>query len=86
MIQVNTLIMLSTEEYSDQAHAGPYKVLKEFDMIGVSEIVKQLPTKIEWRSKAGPDDVITYLTEQGYIEEIQCEWIHLGSYGDINIS
>ena len=77
------LLMLSTEEYSDQCHAGPFMVLIDFNISDIAEIVKDEPSINKYRIKAGPDDVIHYLKNKGFIVEVPCKSIHLGSYGDI---
>lgn len=80
------LLMLSTEEYSDQEHAGPFKVLRDFDLHEVAATVEKLPSTHGWRDKAGPEDVIDYLTREGFIAEVSCKKVHLGSYGDIHLT
>ena len=83
MIKKDSLLMLSTEEYSDQSHAGPYKVLKDFDIRAVARIVNGAPPMREWKDKNGPDDVIEYLEQEGFLEVLECRDIHLGCYGNI---
>lgn len=80
------LLMLSTEEYSDQCHSGPYKVLQEFDIAVIAQVVSNLPPMMPYRTKNGPDDVITYLESNKYIEMLPCRAVHLGSYGSIELS
>ena len=88
MLITGELLMLSTEQYSDQTHAGPFKILKDFDIHDVAKIVGALPVVKypDWRTKNGPDDVIDYLKANQFIEEVPCYKIHLGSYGDINVT
>jgi hypothetical protein len=85
-VKKDELLMLSSEEYSDQCHAGPFKVLIDFNISEIAEIVKEQLSKHKWKNKTGPDDVIDYLKDGGFIVEIPCKQIHLGSYGDIDLS
>ena len=82
------LLMLSTEEYSDQCHAGPFEVLKDFNISEVAEQVKNMEKLIpeSWRDKNGPDDVIKFLQDNFFIKEVSCRETHLGSYGDIRLT
>lgn len=86
MIKTDSLLMLSTEEYSDQCHSGPFKVLKDFDIHAIAQVVKDTPIVHRWKEKNGPDDVIEYLKKEGFIELLECADIHLGCYGNIEVS
>lgn len=86
MIKNGSLLILSTEEYSDQCHAGPFKALVDFDLVEVAEIVKQMPPPANsWKNKTGPDDVIDYLLDNAFIEAVECQTFHLGMYGNIEV-
>lgn len=79
------LVILSTEVYSDKASSGPYKVLKDFlfkDIVPLVTVQQNHP----WREKPGPDDVIHWLRFNGYLEDVECTEVHLGSYGDIDVT
>lgn len=80
--------MLSTDEYSDLNYAGPFVVLKPFDIQQIGKQVSVLPVLSEsiYRKKNGPDEVIQYLLDNSFITKVECRNFHLGSYGDINIT
>ena len=82
------MLMLSTEEYSDETHSGPYKVLRDFDIVAVAKLVAETPPEDQsrWRKKNGPDDVIDYLERNGFIEMLPCRRVHLGCYGSIELT
>ncbi len=87
MLKTGELLMLSTEQYSDWNRAGPFKVLKDFDIHEVAEMVSKMPPlNPAWPIKNGPDDVVNYLVEHDFIELLPCYDFHLGSYGDINVT
>ena len=86
-MKTGELLMLSTEEYSDQCHSGPFEILKDFDISEVAKKVSEMqPLQHTWRNKNGPNDVIKYLIDQSFIKEVPCKSVHLGSYGDIVLS
>lgn len=89
MIEQNTLIMLSNEEYSDYVVCGPYRVLKSFDIHAIAAHVKNaelFDKETTWKLKNGPDDVVAFLKSDGYIEEVACPRYHLGCYGRIEVT
>jgi len=85
-VKKDELLMLSSAEYSDQCHSGPFKVLIDFNISEIAAIVKAQPSTHAWRAKTGTDDVIDYQQKEGFIIEITCRSTHLGSYGDIYLS
>ncbi len=84
------LLNLSTEEYSDQTYSGPYLVLKAFLFKDIVPLVEAAfgptTTTYKWQDKAGPEDVTTWLVAAGYIARLPAINVHLGSYGDIEIT
>ena len=82
------LLILSTEQYSDFNFSGPYEVLKDFEFADIVPLVVSsfVISVYQWPAKAGLDEVTSYLKDNGFIKEVPCQEVHLGSYGDINVT
>lgn len=82
MYKAGQLLILETGEYSDYTFHGPFRVSKDFDMRELSETFKD--------SQDDPSyclyGFIGFLSSAGYVEDIECDHIHIGSYGSIEIT
>ena len=86
MLKTGELLMLSTEQYADWNGEGPFKVLKDFDIHEIADLVRKMPPlDPTWDVFNGPNDVVNYLVEHAFIERLPCHEFHLGSYGCINV-
>jgi hypothetical protein len=81
------LLILEDGEYSDKSWSGPFRVLKDFDII---ELAEQL--KATWKtgpndygSGPGPFDFRDWLHKEGFIADVECRSVHIGSYGTLEI-
>ncbi|MBI6707254.1 hypothetical protein YA0599_03370 [Pseudomonas syringae] len=75
------LVLLSSELYSDYGYSGPFRCTREFDL---SEIADELEADPEHRH--GPNSLVLHLLETGFIEKLHCREVHLGTYGNLNLS
>jgi hypothetical protein len=77
------LLILSINNYADEERHGPFRALKDFRLIDVAKVVKELHAPEPYKEEASPEDVLSHLKTNGYIEEVPCQNIHLGSSGYI---
>lgn len=75
------LVLLSSELYSDYGYSGPFRCAREFDL---SEIADELDADTEYRH--GPNRLVLHLLEIGFIEKLHCREVHLGAYGNLELS
>ena len=75
------LVLLSSELYSDYGYSGPFRCARQFDL---SEIADKLEANNEYRH--GPNSLVLHLLENGFIEKLHCREVHLGAYGNIELS
>lgn len=75
------LILLSTEKYSDYGYAGPFVCNADFDLSVIADEVQNSND-----GKSGPNSVTLHLLEKGLISKVGCREVHLGSYGNIELS
>lgn len=80
------LIIFEQGEYYDYDCSAPFIALRDFNIKEVANIAKGMPSGNISKSKSCEDDVIEYLKTNKYIVEAPCKNIHLGRYGDIDIS
>lgn len=83
-----TLILLSTGEYSDYSVMGAFRPARAFNMGDACEAFKAQwkPAEGAYSSYAGPSDFAAWLAKEGFVEDAATEEIHLGSYGEIELS
>lgn len=82
MYKAGELLIMEFGEYSDFMYAGPFKVIKDFDL----EVVKALQPKDEDGNYdyLSITDVAAKLAKEGYIEDVPSRVIDLGSYGELS--
>lgn len=83
-----TLILLTSGEYSDYSVMATVRPLKSFNMGDAVEAFKaqwKPDPGSAWRpSEPGPSELLAWLNREGYVEDAETEEIHLGSYGELN--
>lgn len=81
------LLILEDGEYSDKSWAGPFRVLKDFDIVELAEQLKSTfkPAEHHYSEEPGPSDFREWLHTQGFIEDVECRSVHVGSYGTLEI-
>lgn len=87
LYKAGELPILEDGEYSDRSWAGPFRVLKDFD---IGELADQLkatfkPAKNDYHKEPGPYDFRDWLSREGFIEDVECRSVHIGSYGTLAI-
>lgn len=86
MFKVGEIVVLETGEYSDRGWHGPFRVLKDFDMReAVAQCVAEHKPAHEWDKQPSPYDLAPWLQKSGFIEDIPCRTLHVGSYGEISL-
>ena len=81
------LVILENGEYSDRSWSGPFRVLKDFDMVELAEQLKATfqPEQDHYSSEPGPYDFIQWLSAEGYLQDVECRRVHVGSYGQLEV-
>lgn len=84
-MQAGKLLILDEGEYSDRSSHGPFRVLKDFDVAEAIEATtaEHKPTD-EW-DRCTPDSLVAWLHANGLIEDVECQWCHVGSYGRLEL-
>ena len=89
MEQRTDILLLANGRYSDYSNAA-FKVLKPFTMRQAYEEFRAQwnPTERYGHLRETPDheDFSAWLNKAGYIEDLPVYEVHIGSYGDIEIS
>jgi hypothetical protein len=77
-------LLLSEGEYSDFGYAGQLVTLKKCDLGALAaEFVGQWKGD-RWRFD-GASNFVAWLVAQQYCAPIECEEVHIGSYGSLQI-
>lgn len=89
-MKAGELLILSHGEYSDYSYSGPFRVLKDFDPKEQAdecrEYWRQLPESERcWQEGPDSSNYIAFLHARGFIEDVDCTEIHVGSYGRLQI-
>ena len=81
------LMLIEMGEYSDKSWRGPFRVLKDFDIVELAEHLKATwkRGKNDYTDSPGPYEFAEWIAKEGYIEDVECRSVHIGSYGDIEI-
>lgn len=82
-MKAGELLILETGEYSDYTFHGPFRVQCDFDLR--DQIERFLDTQ-EDRDWCSHYDFIAFLSKDGFIQDVECEHIHIGSYGRLKIA
>jgi hypothetical protein len=80
------VIIFEQGDFYNYDFSEPFIALRDFNIKEVENIVKGMPSVYIGKSKSCEDDVVEYLKTNKYIVEAPCKNIHLGRYGDIDIS
>lgn len=80
----DSILLITTGDYSDYYVQGLFKVIKEINKITVvSEFNEACPA-------VGRDDrqskFLAWLAASGYVEDIEHEEWHIGSYGQVSVT
>jgi hypothetical protein len=90
---MNNLIVFITEgEYSDYNIKGHYRILKKFNFREAIQAFKELDKEKVESSKEwnfmydSKDRFVATLLKEGFIEEVEIDEIHIGSYSRLETS
>jgi hypothetical protein len=87
LYKAGELLILEDGEYSDKSWSGPFRVLKDFDIVDLAEQLKATfkPEEHHYSSEPEPYNFRDWLHTQGFIEDVECRSVHIGSYGRLEI-
>lgn len=81
----DSTLILETGEYSDRSWHGPFRALRDFSTRDAADRAKA-EFRPKWEGHAmDPEEFIDWLIKEKYIELIDCNSEHVGSYGHIEI-
>ena len=86
--QRNDILLIATGCYSDYQNAA-FRVTKPFvvrEALAEFRLQWAPDPEMTWKKKPYPEDVIAWLSAQGYIEDLNIHELHVGPYGDIEIN
>jgi hypothetical protein len=86
-LKAGKLVMFTTGEYSDFGHCGVFVVLKDMSHDEFKSIAKKLKDDFQGDYWEGPSEyeMMSELTKNGYLLDIDMKSIHLGEYGRLDI-
>lgn len=81
------LLIIEMGEYSDKSWSGPYRVVKDFDIVELAEQLKATfkPAEHAYSDEPGPYDFRDWLSAEGFIQDVECRSVHIGAYGTLEI-
>jgi hypothetical protein len=85
LFKAGELLLLESGEYSDKSWAGPFRVLKDFDIREAAGEVKAAYKPDYDGDEPGTTNLREWLFTNGFLEDVECRSIHIGSYGRIEI-
>jgi hypothetical protein len=84
-MKAGKLLILDEGEYSDRSSLGPFRVLKDFDVAeAIMHTKAGFKPQYDWQ-EADPSALVKWLHENGYIEDVDCQWCHVGGYGRLEL-
>lgn len=84
VLEVGSLLLIQTGEYSDRMTTGPFRVLKRLDRVEVSKaFISEFKPEDEG-DRPDPDAFLPWLAKNGYVEDVESTLWHVGSYGDFS--
>lgn len=84
-MKVGEILVLESGEYSDKSWHGPFRVLKDFKLREAAEQMRSEFKPTCDSEVPDPWGLIGWLTQHGYIEDIEHLSAHIGSYGQLEI-
>lgn len=84
-MKAGDLMILSNGEYSDYSFSGPFRCVKNFEFPPTARAHADSFEQNEYDNQPDPSSFIAWLALNGYIEDVACTEIYLGSYGPLSI-
>lgn len=86
LFKAGELLVLEDGEYSDKSWAGPFRVVKDFDIREAEEACRAAHKPTYEGDEPGPWEFREWLCKTGYLADVDCRSIHIGSYSRIEIA
>lgn len=83
-LKAGSLLIIETGEYSDKNWLGPVRVLRDFTKQEVADKYKKqhrVPDDEDWKTEPDPHDFLPWLVKRKYVEHVDADSWHVGSYG-----